>query len=84
MNMSARVVSAWYLGAAGTFLPLIPKVRPHLDRPLLDVQFPKRAPFSTQPTGHFNPGARWLQFPPDGPWFKKPRPARLDRESVPS
>jgi hypothetical protein len=79
--MSAKLVGVWHVSAVGSFLPLIPKVRPRLDHPPLGVQFPKRAPLFMRPKGHFNPGARWLKFPADGPWFKKPRSVRLDRSN---
>ena len=75
--MSAKLVCGGHVTATPNFLPLIPKTRPRLDNPPVG-QFPKRFPQPPALNGHFNPGARWLEFPVDGPWRKKPRPVRLD------
>lgn len=68
--MSAKVIVVGPANTTRNLQPAIPGVWPRLDRPPLS-QFPKRPPFSTAPAGHFNPGARWLEFHLDGPWFKK-------------
>jgi hypothetical protein len=76
--MSAKLIDGGHHGATLTVTPTPSSIRPCLDRPPVP-QFPKRFPVSAPANGRFNPGARWLEFHLDGPWFKKPKPVRLDR-----
>jgi hypothetical protein len=72
MKMSAKLINGGHQGATLTATPAMSSARPRLDVPPI-VQFPKRFPFSAPANGQFNPGARWLEFHLNGPWFKKPK-----------